>query len=228
MHEESIQPSSGSGNLTPIPYHPDRFDEGYYHGERRGLVDYEYDSKSQKEQLPIKFHNLSKLEDMGKVLFVGCARGFEVRYFREKGIESFGIDVSKWAIENCESSVKHFCQLYDGENFPFEDDSFDTVAAFDVVALPPDDLARRIIREMGRVSRRYLYYRTHVLAPYETPGNIHGMDGVTVSSRSFDFYMGATMEDYKTKKFGPKFGKFSWSLEFDFWFETCKIQLTPP
>lgn len=208
--------------LPEIPYHHDRFDKGYYHGERRGLVDYEYDSKSQQEQLPIKFHNLSRFDDMGKVLFVGCARGFEVRFFRERGIDAWGIDVSKWGIENCDPAVKQFCQLYDGENFPFADDSFHTVAAFDVVALPPDDLARRIIREMGRVSHRYLYYRTHVLAPYETPGLIHGMDGVTVSSRSFDFYMGTTMEAFNGKKFGPKFGHFNSTLEFNFWFETYK------
>lgn len=224
MSEKSTQHSSGLYKLAPIPYHVDRFDEGYFHGERRGLVDYEFDSRSQQEQLPIKFHNLCRFGDMGKVLFVGCARGFEVRYFRERGIDAWGIDVSKWAIDNCDYLVKDFCRLYDGENFPFDDDCFQTVAAFDVVQLPPEDLSRRIIREMVRVSRRYLYYRNHVLAPYEIPGNIHGMDGVTVTSRSFDFYMGATMEEFNDKKFGPKFGQFNNTLEFDFWFETYKDQ----
>ncbi len=221
MPAESTQPSSGSSKLTPIPYHPDRFDEGYYHGERRGLVDYEYDSKSQQQELPIKLHQLNRFgTDLGRVLFVGCARGFEVRYFRERGIDAWGIDVSKWAIENCDPTVKQFCQIYDGHTFPFHTDQFDTVAAFDVLQLPPNDLARKIIRQMVRASSRFLYYRNHVRAPYEQPGKIHGMDGVTLSSRSFDFYMVATMEAYGNKKFGPKFGEFNQTLQFDFWFET--------
>lgn len=222
MNEESIHPSLESEHkqLTPIPYHPDRFDEGYYHGERRGLVDYEYDSKTQQEQLPLKFDALAKFGDLGTVLFVGCARGFEVRYFRERGIDAWGIDVSKWAIENGDYLVKDFCRLYDGENIPFEDNQFRTVAAFDVLQLPPDDLTRRLIHEMVRVSNKYLYYRNHVRAPYEIPGNIHGMDGVTISSRSFDFYMQATMEkNRKPKRFFPKFGRFSHDLECEFWFE---------
>ena len=42
------------------------------------------------------------------LLDFGCARGYTVRALREIGMEAFGYDISKWAIENCDPSVRSY------------------------------------------------------------------------------------------------------------------------
>lgn len=41
----------------------------------------------------------------------GCARGYVVRAFRELGYEAYGVDVSEWAIANCDETVKQYLSL---------------------------------------------------------------------------------------------------------------------
>lgn len=45
-----------------------------------------------------------KCED--RILDFGCARGYTVRAFRERGYDAYGLDTSKWATDNCDPSVK--------------------------------------------------------------------------------------------------------------------------
>lgn len=42
------------------------------------------------------------------ILDFGCARGYVVKAFRELGYEAFGVDVSQWAIENCDPAVRMY------------------------------------------------------------------------------------------------------------------------
>lgn len=42
------------------------------------------------------------------ILDYGCARGYVVRAFRELGYQSYGVDVSQWAINNCDETVKMY------------------------------------------------------------------------------------------------------------------------
>lgn len=42
------------------------------------------------------------------VLDYGCSRGYLVRAFREIGLSAFGVDISQWAIDNCDESVRQF------------------------------------------------------------------------------------------------------------------------
>ena len=42
------------------------------------------------------------------LLDVGCARGYLVRAMRILGVNSFGYDISKWAVENCDEQVKPY------------------------------------------------------------------------------------------------------------------------
>lgn len=194
------------------------FQEGYFGaGENNGFREgYNFNSELQQGQLKIKFNQINRFGHYSNVLFVGCSKGFEVRYFVERGKQAHGIDISDFAISNAETVAKPFVQLYDGLNFPFKDNSFDVVAAFDVVCFLPEEIATRVLSEMSRVSRKFVYFRTHVITPYQSPGKIHGQDGCHYSNRSFDWWMKAMT---KAGKFSPKEGHFGWHLEFDFWFE---------
>lgn len=48
------------------------------------------------------------MDEGSTVLDFGCARGYTVRAFREIGMDAYGMDTSKWAIENCDPEVKGY------------------------------------------------------------------------------------------------------------------------
>jgi len=45
------------------------------------------------------------------ILDFGCALGFVVKAFRAMKYRAFGVDVSRWAIDNCDPEVREFIQL---------------------------------------------------------------------------------------------------------------------
>src|SRR5215470_19512911 len=46
-----------------------------------------------------------------RVLDVGCAKGFLVEALRDRGVEAFGIDVSRYAIGEVRDDIKPFCRV---------------------------------------------------------------------------------------------------------------------
>lgn len=68
------------------------------------------------------------IEKGSKVLDFGCARGYLVKALRGLGYDAYGCDVSKWAIDNCDSEVKKYLRNeYDGK------EKFDWIIAKDVL-----------------------------------------------------------------------------------------------
>jgi cyclopropane fatty-acyl-phospholipid synthase-like methyltransferase len=65
----------------------------------------------------------------GRILDVGCAKGFLVKMLREMGVESYGVDVSEYAISNAPSNIKPYLYRVDveRERIPFHDEFFDFV-----------------------------------------------------------------------------------------------------
>jgi trans-aconitate methyltransferase len=51
------------------------------------------------------------------VLDFGCARGYTVRAFRELDYNATGVDISKWAIDNCDQNVKDCVFILDGSDY---------------------------------------------------------------------------------------------------------------
>jgi SAM-dependent methyltransferase len=52
--------------------------------------------------------NLLGIEPKQTVLDFGCAKGYWVRGFTEYGINAYGYDISKYAIDNADESIKPF------------------------------------------------------------------------------------------------------------------------
>jgi 2-polyprenyl-3-methyl-5-hydroxy-6-metoxy-1,4-benzoquinol methylase len=165
------------------------FDEGYYErGERGGYNGRSWDDPEHQRQLEIKLVALRRDTGIlnGRVLFVGCAQGLEVKKFNNAGYEAWGVDVSKYAIANVLEGERSRCQVYDGKNLPFGDSHFDIVASFDVLTLVRHEDLPILCKEMCRVSRRYVYFRTHVSNHKQRNGEIIGMDGVPIRRLPFD------------------------------------------
>lgn len=94
----------------------ERFDEDYFlRGPQTGkslYEDYKWLPNLTKKMARCIVDRLG-IAAWHTVLDFGCARGYMVRVLRELGIEAVGMDVSQWAIDNCDPKVKKFVMLGD-------------------------------------------------------------------------------------------------------------------
>jgi len=70
-----------------------------------------------------------------RVLDIGCAKGFIVYCMFENNIETYGIDISDYAVKNAPKEIKGHIMLVDAERYylPFVDNSFDLILLLDVI-----------------------------------------------------------------------------------------------
>jgi SAM-dependent methyltransferase len=75
------------------------------------------------------------LKPADRVLDVGCGKGFLVKDLMRvcPGLEVFGVDISEYALLNCEPEVVGRLHLGDCMKMPFPDNSFAAVTAINVV-----------------------------------------------------------------------------------------------
>ena len=93
-----------------------------------------------------------------KILDVGCSNGLACVNFHDKGKKAYGIDVSEIAIRYAnERYGARNCIIANAADIPFKDNWFDAVFSCDVLEhLTPED-ANRAIKEICRVSSKYLF-----------------------------------------------------------------------
>jgi len=99
--------------------------------------------------------SLCPAEAGGKALDIGCGVGQVVQLVTDAGHKAYGVDVSEPNIAKAEQ-VSDQCQLYDGRSLPFEDATFDSAGALNVlehVEEPEAFIAEivRVVRPGGRV-----------------------------------------------------------------------------
>lgn len=173
-------------NVGKPNYSPELFTEGYYgKGERSGFTSYDYHSEEQKFQLALKLEVCNHVPH-DSVVFVGCARGFEVAHWIDKKTAlAWGVDVSKWAIDNQIKEAKEQCYRYNGQELPFFDNGADLVASYDVLTLIPDDMLKRLAAEMVRVGKNGIVFRVFVKSWQNLDNEVDGEDGSTFKLRHF-------------------------------------------
>ena len=133
-----------------------KFEKDFFDGDRRnGYGGFSYNSRFWQPVVP-DFQKQYNLTKDSKVLDVGCAKGFMMHDFSEMipGIKVQGIDVSKYAIENCMPSVKDFVQVADARELPFEDNSFDLVISVTTVHNFDREECIQALQEIERVSKK--------------------------------------------------------------------------
>lgn len=101
----------------------------------------------------------------------GCARGYVVRAMRELGVSAFGVDVSEWAVENCDSTVKPFIG-----HVP-QHPQFDFVLAKDVLEHVPADRLEDTIQGLVDMTKKKLLF---IVPLVRDPG----MDYIRLEDRS--------------------------------------------
>ena len=103
-----------------------------------------------------KIYEYYNLKDGDKVLDAGCAKGFMLYEFRKffPKLELYGIDVSKYAIDNAKQEVKQNCAVGNVNNIKFEDNFFDLVISINTIHNLPLIDCRMALREIDRVSKQ--------------------------------------------------------------------------
>ena len=130
-----------------------QFGQMYFDGPREyGYGGYRYDGRWVPVARDIVSH--FGLKAGMRVLDVGCAKGFLVKDLMAvcTGLEVFGLDVSHYALMNCEPEVIGRLHLGSAEAIPFPDNSFDCVLSVNTVHNFPRERAVTVMKEIQRLS----------------------------------------------------------------------------
>ena len=124
----------------------------YFDGSREyGYGGYKYDGRwiAVAKDI-IKHFNLHKGQ---KVLDVGCAKGFLVKDLVDLGIDAFGIDISKYAIENSVKGIKDRLFVGNANKLEFRDSEFDAVISINTIHNLIREECKTAILELQRVCK---------------------------------------------------------------------------
>ena len=130
-----------------------RFGRDYFDGPReQGYGGYHYDGR----WVPIAedIINHFGLKPGDRILDIGCAKGFLIKDLMSvcPGLEAFGLDMSEYALMNCEPEV--IGRLHHGscDSLPFPDNSFTAAVSINTIHNLDRDGVIRSLREMQRVA----------------------------------------------------------------------------
>lgn len=137
-----------------------KWDYDYWDGDRRinyGGYKYIKGRWEQVAKLMIKHYNLKPGD---KVLDIGCGKGF-LLYDLEAvlpGLDVYGIDISKYAIENAKEEIKSKLQISNCTNLPFPNGYFDFVFSINTFHNLYNYELDLALREINRVSKSHKKY----------------------------------------------------------------------
>src|SRR3990167_6909976 len=126
----------------------------YFDGPRDyGYGGYRYDGR----WIPVAQNMVEHfgLKSGDRVLDIGCAKGFLVKDLLKvcPGLEVFGLDISEYALKNCEPEVVGRLHKGSADDLPFPDQSFDAVISLNTIHNFQREGVRRALQEITRVSR---------------------------------------------------------------------------
>jgi len=148
---------------------PDYYDEEYFTKGTKSAYGSKFGSYSKSIWLPFEQTRVS--EDFMKLkvknaLVLGCARGYLVQALREVGINAYGIDISKWAIENTDidEEYKKYLILGDICNLSrWSNREFELIVADDILEHIDINSLKLVIKETCRICSKYIYVRVPII-----------------------------------------------------------------
>lgn len=133
-----------------------QYDKNYFeNGTKTGVSNYNgYEDSPHYKQLANYIKE--KISGYGgKVLEVGCAKGYIVKYLRDIGVDAYGYDISEYAVSV--SPVKEYLKSGSIVKMPFKDKEFEWVYSFDTLEhLHPEEV-ERAVAELTRISNRQFH-----------------------------------------------------------------------
>jgi len=150
--KRNIQTRSDAKDPTVVAI-AKQYGEMYWDGPREyGYGGYRYDGRWRAVARDIINH--FGLRPGMRVLDVGCGKGFLVKDLMLEcpGLEAFGLDISVYALINCEKEVIGRLHLGTAEKMPFPDASFDCVLSLNTIHNFPRTRAVTAMKEIQRLS----------------------------------------------------------------------------
>jgi ubiquinone/menaquinone biosynthesis C-methylase UbiE len=133
-----------------------KFDKDFFDGERKfGYGGFSYNPRYWSEVVK-DLSNYYNLNNESKILDVGCAKGFMLYDFYKlnTNLDLYGIDISKYAIDNSVPEIKHKLQVANATKLPYEDNFFDLVIAINTIHNLDKDKCEIALKEISRVSKK--------------------------------------------------------------------------
>jgi ubiquinone/menaquinone biosynthesis C-methylase UbiE len=130
-----------------------QYGELYFDGPREyGYGGYRYDGRWRPVATDLVAH--FGLRPGDRVLDVGCAKGFLVKDLMATcpGLEAFGVDVSPYALLNCEPEVVGRLHLGSAVHLPFPDGSFQAVISINTIHNLDREQCKRAVQEIQRLA----------------------------------------------------------------------------
>lgn len=159
-----IEGDSFKGTII-LPYTIDEgfYDREYYKGKKGGhKFSYTESSFGKLFHLIVSLYRaiLIKLfQNPKSLLDVGCGTGKLVKCLRWLGIDAFGVDISKHAIDLADKDVKSFLKQGNITNLPYKDNQFDMVVTYDVLERIDRAHIKKALEETVRVSQRFIFHK---------------------------------------------------------------------
>lgn len=101
------------------------------------------------------------------VLDVGCAKGFLVESFRDRGLEAYGFDLSEYAISQVRDDIRPYCWVASATD-PIKRE-YDLITCIEVLEHVSESEARHAIENMAGCASRILFSST----PYDLDEPTH-------------------------------------------------------
>jgi ubiquinone/menaquinone biosynthesis C-methylase UbiE len=160
----------------------------YFDGPREyGYGGYRYDGRWRPVARDMIQHFGLKAGD--RVLDVGCAKGFLVKDLMLEcpGLEVFGLDVSDYALKNCEAEVIGRLHLGSADHLPFPDGSFAAVISLNTLHNFDRDGCRTALREIERLAPGRAFVQVD---SYRDPAQKAVFEDWVLTARFYDYPQG--------------------------------------
>jgi len=169
--EKIIEGDSFKGTIImPFYIEAGYYDKDYYQGKKG-----EYRLSFTTSFFGRAFHNIINFYraliiklfiNPKNALDVGCGTGQLICWLRFFGIEAYGIEISKHALELVDKKIKPFIQESDIIKLPYEDNKFDLVLTYDVMEHLERSKLKKATGETIRVSKKYILHKIYTLENY--------------------------------------------------------------
>jgi hypothetical protein len=191
--------------ITPFKIDSEFYDRDYYEGKKRhSLFPYRQPLFRKILTFCVNWYRALWIRlflNPKTCLDVGFGTGDLVSNLRRLGVETYGIEVSEYAIEIAPNTIKPYLKQGDITHIPYEDNRFDLVCSYNVLEHIERSKLKQAAEETNRVSKKYIMHRIYTK---ENTGRklISGRDYSQLSIMPFAFWqsMFQSMEDVSVVK----------------------------
>ena len=178
--------------ITPFKIDASFYDRDYYEG-KKGEYSFPYPRSFIKKVLQnlVNFYRALSIKiflNPKNCLDVGCGTGKLVYYLRKLGVDAYGIEISKYALEVAPQEIKPYLRHGDIIKIPYPTNSFDLVITFDVLEHIERSKLKKALEETIRVSRKWILHKIYTIENHWI-NFFHGKDFSHVSVFSCFFWI---------------------------------------